>query len=40
MCFGGNGQYLREVGSCVLGAAVSMSVRWVLVFWGQQSVCL
>ena len=38
LCFGDSNQYVREVGSCVLGAAVSMSVRWVVVFWGQWSV--
>ena len=39
MCFGGSGQYVCEVGTCVLGAAVSMPVRWVVVFWVQWSVC-
>ena len=39
MCFRGSGQYVREVGSCVSGAAISMSMRWVVVFRGQQSVC-
>ena len=39
LCFGDSNQYVREVGRCVSGAAISMSVRWVGVFQGQRSVC-